>query len=276
VILTAENYFSREASREYFSVSQFKSFLDCEAMALAEISGEYQREETTSLLVGSYVDAHFSRTLDLFRAQHPALYTQKGTLKSEFQQAEEIIARIERDHLASLLLEGDKQTILTGEIEGVPFKCKPDILLNSVQCSAIAAEFPDMSELMLSGGAIVDMKIMRDFQPLYRDGEGRLNFIDYWKYDLQLAYYQRLVAQNNGGEIFPCYILAATKEKVPDLGLFRLPQSQLDAAYEIYTERLPRAVAVKNGSEPPERCDECDYCKQTKVLTCGQYLGDWA
>ena len=142
--LTAENYFSQEANRAYFSVSQFKSFLDCEAMALAEISGEYRREETTSLLVGSYVDAHFSRTLDLFRAQHPALYTQKGTLKSEFQQAEEIIARIERDHLASLLLEGDKQTILTGEIEGVPFKCKPDILLSPVQCAAIAAEFPDM------------------------------------------------------------------------------------------------------------------------------------
>lgn len=276
MILTAENYFSQEASRSYFSVSQFKSFLSCEAMALAEINGEFQRDETTSLLVGSYVDAHFSRTLGLFQAQHPALYTQKGTLKSEYQQAEEIITRIERDHLASLLLEGDKQTILTGDIDGVPFKCKPDILLDSNQCAAIASEFSDMSELMFCGGAIIDMKIMRDFQPIYREGEGKLNFIDFWKYDLQLAYYQRLVAQHNQGEIFPCYILAATKEKVPDIGLFRLPQSQLDAAYEIYTERLPRAVAVKNGSEPPERCDECDYCKQTKTLTCGQYLGDWA
>lgn len=140
--LTAENYFSQEANRAYFSVSQFKSFLDCEAMALAEISGEYQREETTSLLVGSYVDAHFSRTLDLFRAQHPALYTQKGALKSEFQQAEEIIARIERDHLASLLLEGDKQTILTGEIEGVPFKCKPDILLSPFSAPPSPQSFP--------------------------------------------------------------------------------------------------------------------------------------
>ena len=44
--LTNENYFSREASNEYMSVSQYKSFIGsmgikgCEAMAMAEINGE--------------------------------------------------------------------------------------------------------------------------------------------------------------------------------------------------------------------------------------------
>lgn len=71
MILTNENYFSTEASMEYMSVSQFKAFESCEAAALAEAKGEYKREETTSLLVGKYVDAHFEGTLDVFKAQHP-------------------------------------------------------------------------------------------------------------------------------------------------------------------------------------------------------------
>ena len=274
--LTEENYFSPEASKEYMSVSQFKTFLECEARAMAELRGEYQREETTALLVGSYIDAHFSRTLDVFRAQHPDLYTRTGSLRAEFQQAEEIIARLERDPLAMLLMGGDKQVALTGIIQGVPFKGKLDVLLNADQCAAIAAAYPDMDELLFAGGAIVDLKVMRDFQPLYKEGEGKLNFIDFWKYDLQLAIYQNLVAQHHGGELYPCYILAATKEKVPDIGLYRLPQAQLDAATQIYLgESLERAAAVKAGKVEPERCEECDYCKQTKVLTCGHYLGDW-
>lgn len=275
--LTEENYFSPEASKEYMSVSQFKTFLECEARAMAELRGEYQREETTALLVGSYIDAHFSRTLDLFKAQHPNIFNSRnGMLKSEYQQANDIIARIERDPLSMMLMGGESQAAFTGIINGVPFKGKLDVLLNSDQCAAIAAAYPDMNELLFAGGAIIDRKVMRDFQPLYKGGEGKLNFIDYWKYDLQLAVYQKLVAQQHGGELFPCYIHAVTKEKVPDIGLYRLPQAQLDAATQIYLgESLERAAAVKAGKIEPERCEECDYCKQTKVLTCGHYLGDW-
>ena len=65
MILTAENYYSQEANREYLSVSQYKDFcgslgkIPCEAQALAKLNGEWEMEETTSMLVGSYVDAHF-------------------------------------------------------------------------------------------------------------------------------------------------------------------------------------------------------------------------
>lgn len=276
MILTEENYFSPEANAEYFSASQLKSFMDCEAKAMADLRGEFQREESTALLVGSYVDAHFSKTLDLFKAQHPDLYTRTGSLRSEYQQADEIIARIERDRLASLMLSGEIQPIFTGKINGVSFKGKLDVLLNSDQCDAIAHEFPLMDELLFAPGAIVDLKVMRDFEPQYKDGEGRLNFIDFWKYDLSMAVYQRLVAENRDGELYPCFILAATKEKVPNLGLFRIPQEKLDAAASLYFyDPLTRAVKVKTGEEEPERCGDCEYCKQTKVLTRSQYLEDW-
>lgn len=270
MILTNENYFSGEANLKYFSVSQFKTFIDCEARAVAELKGEYQREATQALLVGSYVDAHFSRELDIFRAKHPEIYTRTGSLRSEYQQAEEIIARLERDPLAMMMMNGDRQKIVTGEINGTSFKAKLDVLLDGDQCEKIAVEYPNMDELLFADGAIVDLKIVRDFEPLYKAEEGRMNFIEFWRYDLQLAVYQRLVGKN-----LPCYILAATKEKVPDIGLFLLPQPLLDAAFEVHMERLNRILDVKSRMEDPERCEKCDYCKQTKVLTCGIYLGDW-
>ena len=62
--LTSENYFSLEMQMKFMGVSQFKAFEECQAAALAEISGNYEREKTTSLLVGSYVDAYFEGTLD--------------------------------------------------------------------------------------------------------------------------------------------------------------------------------------------------------------------
>lgn len=49
--LTAENYFSKEADREYLSVSQYKKFMGtlgrvgCEAEALACLNGEWEMKK---------------------------------------------------------------------------------------------------------------------------------------------------------------------------------------------------------------------------------------
>ncbi len=99
MILTNENYFSKEADKEYLSVSQYKSFVGtmgiqgCEAQAIARINGNWTTEKTTALLVGSYVDSHFEGTLALFKAQNPEIFTKQGTLKAEYKKAEEIINR---------------------------------------------------------------------------------------------------------------------------------------------------------------------------------------
>ena len=58
------NYFSEDNNRKYCGSSQFKAFLKCPAQALAELNGEWKREESVALLVGSYVDSWFEGTLD--------------------------------------------------------------------------------------------------------------------------------------------------------------------------------------------------------------------
>ena len=89
------------------------------------------------MLVGSYVDAHFEGSLDVFQAQHPELFKRDGTLKAEFSRANDIINRMEADELYSLLMSGRKQVIRTGEIAGVPFKVKIDSLLDGDICEEI-------------------------------------------------------------------------------------------------------------------------------------------
>lgn len=240
-MITNENYFSPENNMKYMGVSQLKSFMKCEAAALAELKGEYVRPKTTSLLVGSYVDAHFSGSLDLFKAQNPEIFTKQGTLKSEYRKAEEIISRIERDPLFTELLSGRQQVIKTGELFGVPFKIKID------------SYHPDK---------IVDLKIMKDFAPMYVEGKGKISFIEAWGYDIQGAIYRAIEGNN-----LPFIIAAATKETEPDIGAWEIPPAELDAVLETLEPYIQQAQLIKSGVIEPERCEHCDYCKFTKVLT---------
>ena len=264
--LNQSNYYSIEANRAYYSVSQVKQFLSCPACAMAELSGQYEREKTTSLLVGGYVDAYFSGEMEQFVQANPEIYTRKGELRADFQQAETIIRRIEADPLAMRMLGGEKQKIVTGEIEGLPFKAKLDVWLNAEQCKAILNDFPGMTDLLFAPGAIVDMKVMRDFEPLYREEEGRLNFVEYWRYDMQLAVYQKLMEPMVYAKP-PCFILAVTKEKAPDIALIHIPQQEMDIALELMSDKMSHIAQIKSGLVEPERCGKCEWCRMTKKLT---------
>ena len=98
MLLNKENYFSKEANAEYWSVSQFKAFNRCEAAGLAEARGIYEREETDALLIGSYVDAYFSGELEEFTERnHDKMYSKRGGgLLAKFQDANKMINPINR------------------------------------------------------------------------------------------------------------------------------------------------------------------------------------
>lgn len=244
--LTSENYFSQQANLEYMSCSQFKSFCDCEERTLADIAGDYKRDSSTALLVGSYVDAHFEGTLDVFKAQHPELFKRDGTLKADYVQAESIIQRVENDELFTKYMAGEKQVIMTGKIADVPYKIKID------------SYHPDK--------AIVDLKVVKDFEKLWNDTEKlKQSFIRYWGYDIQGAIYQEIVRQNTGKQL-PFFIAAATKEKHTDFNVFAVPQEWLDEKLAFVEERTPYFAKLKTGEEAAERCERCDWCKDTKIL----------
>ena len=49
--LITSNYYSSEANREFMSVSQFKDFMKCPAMAMAKLNGAYERDFSKALLL---------------------------------------------------------------------------------------------------------------------------------------------------------------------------------------------------------------------------------
>lgn len=248
--LTDKNYFSTEADANYMSASQFKNFMSCEAKALAQLNGDYPRTVTTAMLVGSAVDAMIEGTYDAFAESHPEMISTrgstKGELKTEFKKAIELFERINADPFFMSYLEGDKQTILTGTISGVPFKAKLDVL---------------------HPARIVDFKTTADFKKSYSPEVGAyVTFGEYWRYDIQGAIYQELVKQQFTWEL-PFYLAAVTKEPEPDLAVLSIPDDSLKFALDEVEAFAPRFQAIKMGFTAPTRCGKCDYCKRTKKLT---------
>lgn len=230
--LTESNYYSKEADQQYFSVSQFKDFMKCEAMAMAKIRGEYERGMTRAMLTGSFVDAYFEGTLEQFIKEHPEVFTRKQELRSEFKKANEIIARIKADPLFMKFMSGKKQEIMTFELFGYPWKMKMDSYLPGV--------------------CITDLKVVAKFKTL-----------PLWRYDLQGAVYQEGVHLATG-ERLPFYLAVATKERAIDLDIFQITQPVLDVALLEVRQNIDHFARVKYGEEEPVYCGECDYCKSVK------------
>jgi hypothetical protein len=244
--ISARNYFSKAANREYMSVSQFKSFTQCEARAKAELKGEYEREETSALFLGSYVDEMLTGTAKsqakFIEDNHSQLYKKNGEPYADIQKAMDAVERVRKQPLMMKYLSGTKQKIMTGEIGGVKWKIKMD--------SYKPKEF------------IADLKYLKDFKSpnLFESA------IKYWGYDIQMAVYQEIVYQNTGLRL-PTYLVIVTKESIPRVAVVHINEWNLAAALDNVKKQLPRVAAVKSGEVLPERCCDCDYCADTEVLT---------
>jgi hypothetical protein len=260
--LNPENYYSLEANRAFMSYSQFKSFQECEAAALAEVRGEYTPPTSPAFLVGGYVDAHFEGSLDIYKAQRPEMFRRDGELKAEFKQAEEAIARAEQDRLFMLLMSGRKQIIKTGYINSVPFKVKIDSLLDGDICREIVKEFPKTADTFgFCDGAIVDEKYVRDINPVWKSRVGWVPFVEAWGYDLQGAIYQRI-----DDRYLPFILAAITKESPARIAALTVEQPDLDAKIIEVEELAPHYQSIKEGKTEPTRCGVCEYCRQTEIL----------
>ena len=234
------------------SVSQFKEFagtifsVGCEACAIAKLRGEWIEEPSIALLVGSYVDAHFEGTLSVFKVQHPEILRKDGELKSEYVQANEIIARIERDPYFMKFMSGEKQSIFTWNLFGCEWKCKIDSYLPGI--------------------CLVDLKVMKSLRDkFWTKKAGKISFVQEYGYDIQAAIYQEIVFQNTRERLL-FFIAGASKEKEPDIEIIGFDKDYFSHMLFFVELNMPRILQVKKGEVEPIRCGVCDYCKNTKLL----------
>ena len=270
--LTEKNYFGKEASKKYMSASQFKSFMKCEAAALAELNDECEAADSQALFLGSLVDELLTGTkksqikfiienrakifqvssklnklddeaLSTFVTENlSTIFASIYKPYADVAKALNAVEEVKKQPLMMKYLTGRKQRIMTGVIGGVEFKIKMDCYK--------------------PGHFISDLKYLASLKsPNLFD-----NVVKYWGYDISMAIYQEVVYQNTGDRL-PVYLVIVTKDTVPRKTVCEIKQWNLDDALEIVKKHLPRIMAVKNGEVEPERCNGCDYCAATEILT---------
>jgi hypothetical protein len=246
--LNNRNYYTTGANQAYFSVSQFKAFQKCEAAAMAELRGEFVPEYGRALLLGSYVDEWLTGTVrsteKFIEDNYAQLYKKNGDPYADIVQANETISRIRQQPKMMYYLGGKHQVIMTGEIEGVPFKIKMDSF--------------DPDEYITDLKYMASLRSPNLFTPM----------IEYWGYDIQAAVYQEIVRQNTGKRL-PFIFAVATKESPAHLALGQISQYNMDKALEVVKSLAPRYQKIKTGELPSNRCEDygCDYCTSTKIIT---------
>ena len=246
--LTSRNYYGAKANQAYFSVSQFKDFLKCPAMAMAKLNGEYVPERGRALILGSLVDEMLTgtkRSQDKFIEENRAeLFKKNGDPYADVEQALETVERVKKQPLMMHYLGGKHQTIMTGEIEGVPFKIKMDSF--------------DPKEYICDFKYMASLRSPNLFTPM----------IEYWGYDLQSACYQEIVRQNIGKRL-PFYFDVATKEKPAHLAVGQISQWNIDKAMEVVRANILRFQKIKSGELEADRCEDynCEFCTNTKIIT---------
>ena len=249
-----KDYYSKEASRLYMSVSQFKDFCQCEAQALAKLKGEWEPDrDKTALLVGNYVHSYFEskKSHQRFIEDHQdELYTKRKPIKlyKDFEVADQMIERIKQDEFFKYLWQGEHEVPVTGELFGTDWKGKIDLL-------------------NIEKGYFVDLKTTAQLDKRFWNVEfgGWVSFIEQYGYDLQIAIYERLL-EIKYGKPFTGYIYAVTKQDIPDIAAIEINQELKDYALDRASEKIDRILAVKSGQEDPEMCGKCEFCRKFKRL----------
>lgn len=251
--LNRKNYYSVEADQQYMSVSQYKNFLKCEAMALARIYGEYQDEKSDALLLGSYVHSWLDGTIEQFKVENPSLFSTrgatKGQLKSPFQIADLMIKTLENDKMAMFAFEGEKEVIMTGELFGLPWKIRMDVYNPKY-------------------GRFADLKTVADlYKKQWHEEYGYCSFIEAYGYITQMAVYSEIERLNRGGEEWlENYIIAVSKETPPNKEIIVIDPESLSKELEVVESKMKRIKLVKLGQLDPRRCEKCEYCRRTKQI----------
>lgn len=250
---------------EYMSCSQYQSFCECEAKAMAKLQGRWEDEPKEALSVGNFFHSYFEspEAHAEFLAQNDGEIYLKQTkaemslgirrLKAPYVQAEKMIQTAVNDPLIATIMDmpGENEKILTGKIFGVPWRIRMDKYV------------PD-------GRLIVDYKTVANIWETKWSDEmhGKVTFIDAYGYMFRAAIYSEIEKQSVRSDADPQFlIIAISKQDPPDKEILSLNHRQrYDYELEKVKKRLPMIQMVKEGRVRPRRCGRCDYCRATKSL----------
>ena len=260
LIVTADNYYSLEVEHAYRTNSQRKTFLDCPAQWKAGIDGEYTQKDKKAFLHGNYIDMALTepdwRFIQFKKDNQQKIYGRYGRFK-DFDDLDEAIAKIKSEPLMMEYLEGTGQTIIQlDDFYGYHFKCKLDIVNHDKL-------------------RIVDLKtsasIYGDNWIKHPDGKRKINvpFYEKWDYWTQAALYRQAMYIKTG--VWYDFYLVVIEKKFPyNRAIFDMTNEPylehcVQGAIELFNV-MQMAIDTKQKASTMTRCEQCDYCVDTKVL----------
>lgn len=259
-MLTADNYFSLESAREFMSVHQYQNWQACAKAEFERQAGRYVPETPDVFLQGHYVEVGLQGTetdVAQFQAAHPEMFTKptktgETHLLAKYELCTKMIARAKRDFGFMELMRGDAQVIFTGEIQGVQWKGKPDVVK------------PDWKI-----PCFVDLKTTAGFGSVWESyfdldaGQLRNEKVPWYdRYWFQLSVYQELLRQKTGKTLLPI-IAGISKEDPPGLRALTFDSTdRLQAELSIGLANLGQIMAFKRGDAEPPACGDCDWCRE--------------
>lgn len=269
--LTRDNYYTPEADREYMSCSQYQSFCECEAKAMAKLEGRWTDPDKEAFLVGNYFHTFFEgpEAHEQFIQENFDKIFKTKVIKGKkgepdqtvvtgkyapYEQADKMIEVAQNDPLIKSLIDlpGENEKIMTGELWGVPWRIRLDKYV------------PD-------GRMIIDWKTVANISELKWSEamHEKVTFIDAYGYMMRAAVYTEIEKQNaHSSEDAPFIIVAISKQDYPDKeALYLNHRQRYDYELEQIKKRLGMIQMIKAGRVKPKRCGCCDYCRATKVLT---------
>lgn len=257
--LNQQNYHSNEMNKQYMSVSQFKNFMECEAKAMAKLSGAYQEPSSNALIVGSYVHAALESEeafLQFIEENNGSIFKPRGGKYSDFELADKMIEVLKNDRFAMFALEGEKEQIYTAHLFGTDWKIKVDSINHQRR-------------------TFTDIKTTQDLHKRYWSTkyDEWVSFVEEWDYVLQMAVYRRVLQENLGYSYTP-YMAAVSKENIPNKAVLHFDESRYEFEYEYLEMKMERVLDVKSGKLEPHRCEKCNYCRSTKALKDTMEIGE--
>lgn len=283
-------YYGNEANWQFWSVSWYKKFLECEARALAELKEDWEpTSNPLALLVGNYVHSYFETPEaheEFKRANKEALFKEgtvaqykaaldrngidykkslpksdlldlineqeipvpHGDMYSDFEVAEQMIARIKDEPFFNFLWQGEKEVPITGELFGVKWKGKIDLL-------------------NVEEGYFVDLKTSRGFDQRYWSTDRRqyVSFVEAFGYVIQIGIYEKLLEMEYG-KPFTGYIYAVSKETPSNIEAIAIEDHDKEIELQMVKQNIDRVEKVKTGQVEPASCGKCEYCRGIKEL----------
>ncbi len=227
--------------------------MSCEASTLDKLKNNtLANENDKALVIGNWVHSALEsdEAHEKFKKQHPEAISSKGKtkgqLKSDYKIADLIIDRVRNDDFFKFIYQGQRESIVTGELFGIQWKGKIDCL--------------DVEK-----GRFYDFKTCKDLLGMIwspRHG-GRVLWTIAYGYVLQMSIYKHLLEQKYHKNFDP-YIIACSKTDPVGLKVIDLSEEygrfQLEDEY--VENNIKHVLAVEHGEIAPTMCDKCDWCRE--------------